>query len=193
MSKMKIYRALKTNQLSATFYSTGQIWTNFGLKTHGGMDWSCYFREPIFFDCDKTGEVIGMQLDRNLGLGIEILTEDESGVFKHRFWHFDELKVAVGQKVESGTLLGYGDSTGYSTGNHLHRDLKPQTRTNGILTNTLQSNGTYGATDPMPYFSNIYIKDYIATQQTQIGLLKQIVSLYQKIIELMKMKITLQK
>jgi murein DD-endopeptidase MepM/ murein hydrolase activator NlpD len=37
--------------------------------------------------------------------------------------HLSEIKVVQGQQVAQGQLLGYGGSTGYATGNHLHFEI----------------------------------------------------------------------
>lgn len=48
----------------------------------------------------------------------------ETGGVEQYFGHLDSLNVKTGQRVEKGYLLGEIGSTGYSTGNHLHWELK---------------------------------------------------------------------
>lgn len=48
--------------------------------------------------------------------------------------HFSRLSVTVGQRVAQGESLGLAGDTGYSTGNHLHFEV----RKNGSLVDPLQ-------------------------------------------------------
>jgi murein DD-endopeptidase MepM/ murein hydrolase activator NlpD len=43
--------------------------------------------------------------------------------------HLRSFAVKQGQKVKTGQTIGYSDSTGHSTGNHLHFELKPSSST----------------------------------------------------------------
>jgi murein DD-endopeptidase MepM/ murein hydrolase activator NlpD len=43
--------------------------------------------------------------------------------------HLKSFAVKQGQKVKTGQTIGYSDSTGHSTGNHLHFELKPSSST----------------------------------------------------------------
>jgi hypothetical protein len=176
---MIIYRALKSNTLSQKFGTNVFFdYSIFGLKGHNGIDWVCYLGEPIYWDCDCLGYVVSTCNDTTAGVGCEIITEDKDGIFKHIFWHFKMggLKVQVGQILESGDLIGYGDSTGYSTGNHLHRGLKKQYKDELDRYQTLDTNnGFNGAIDPASYFKNIFIKDCISILEQQISLAKKII------------------
>ena len=109
---------------------------------------------------------------------------------KHRFWHLVEgsIKVQPGQRVESGDLLAMGDNTGMSTGNHLHRGLKPQIEENGEYRNELSGNGYYGAIDPEPYYFNIFIGDYMNTLKKQVSMLTAIINMLKL---LMRLRITI--
>jgi hypothetical protein len=137
------------------------------------MDWGCYYGEPIYWDCyDCNGIVVEISSDATAGVGCDIITEDKSGIFKHTFWHFKwgGIVVKVGQVLSSGQLIGYGDSTGYSTGNHLHRQIKKQGRNSmGSYYNINQDNGYQGAEDPMPYFTNIFIGDTLSAMQQTLN------------------------
>lgn len=61
--------------------------------------------------------------------------------------HLDEVVVDTGQNVKQGDLLGYGNSTGLSTANHLHLGIRI------YINNQLQNynNGYFGYVDPMPF------------------------------------------
>jgi murein DD-endopeptidase MepM/ murein hydrolase activator NlpD len=65
--------------------------------------------------------------------GNAILLDHGRGIFTG-YWHLNELRVAVGQKVAAGDLIGLVGNTGLSTGAHLHWEL----RINGIAVDPTQ-------------------------------------------------------
>ncbi len=182
-----IYRAVKTNSISQWFGGNKEWYQKLlndpTCKGHNGIDFRCSYGEPIYWDCDVRGEVLDCHIDRNGGWGVRVITRNPD--FKHLFWHLKEFKCQAGQILGSGDLIGYGDSTGRSTGNHLHRSLKPvHLNFQGNWVNTYGSNGYYGAIDYKPYFINIYIKDKMANLQKQKSILEKMVEIYQKLIKL---------
>ena len=58
---------------------------------------------------------------------------DHGNGYESLYAHFSKLSVSVGQKVSRGEVLGLAGSTGYSTGNHLHFEL----RLNGTIVNPM--------------------------------------------------------
>jgi len=209
---MRLFRPVKTNHLTQGFGEKNtnplllSLYQSLGLKGHNGYDWrvencqptgckiySPYFKmmidgvkcEPVYWDCDIAGVVVELSQEYNEGFGVVVLTEDKDGIFKHRFWHLAEISCQVGQRLESGDLIGYTDNTGMSTGSHLHRDLKKLVRLpDGRLENAEPDNGYLGATDLTPYFSNIFILDYIAMLRTQLSLLERTIDVLKKLIKL---------
>ena len=186
---MKIFRALKSNRLAQKF-AVNKVYygEKYGLYGHNGMDWMCYLGEPIYWDCDIRGTVIQTYNSVAGGVGCDVITEDKDGIFKHTFYHFklDGLRIETGQVLESGDLIGYGDSTGISTGNHLHRQLKVQEKNEQGIYHTIdKDNGYNGAVDPALYLTNIFVRDYIATLlKQQISLIQQILAKLKKILAL---------
>ena len=181
---------MRTNFVSQKFGPKGTAPTllayyqSYGLKGHNGWDWVTKDGEPLYWDCDIRGEVMDCHIDRNGGWGVRIITQDKDGNFKHLFWHLKEFKCQAGQILESGDLIGLADSTGKSTGHHLHRGIKPVHMTKYGWRNDDNKNGYYGAIDPAPYFVNIYIKDYMRMLQNQLSILKKMVGFLKKIIQL---------
>ena len=55
--------------------------------------------------------------------GNAVIVDHGGGVFSG-YWHLSEIKVAVGQQVNVGDLLGVSGNTGLSTGAHLHWELR---------------------------------------------------------------------
>ena len=192
---MKIYRAVKRNLLTQKF-GAENTWKNLlplyqslGLKGHNGFDWSCDRGDKIYFDTDGKGEVISITNDATAGVGVEIVSLEGNQYYKHIYWHLltDGVKVKIGQIVESGDLIGLADSTGHSTGDHLHRGLKKVAKDKfGRYVTQNHDNGYFGAIDIAPYFDNIFIVDYMSMLNAQLGLLQQIIDTIKKIIGLIK-------
>ncbi len=57
-----------------------------------------------------------------VGYGNTVLLQNET--YTSRYGHLQVCLVSPGQNVQAGQLIGYGDTTGNSTGNHLHLELK---------------------------------------------------------------------
>ena len=74
-----------------------------------------------------------------------------------------------GQEVKCGDLLGLGDSTGLSTGDHLHFGLKPCNK-DGVSSN--EGNGYFGAIDPIPFYENIFVLDVLNIKQQALSVIE---------------------
>lgn len=68
--------------------------------------------------------------------GNAVVIDHGGGVFSG-YWHLSEIDVQAGQTVESGDLIGLVGTTGLSTGNHLHWEM----RVHGIAVDPLQWTG----------------------------------------------------
>ena len=173
---MQLGRSLKTNWITQKFgENKNPIYKKWGMVGHNGVDFLAQDGEPIYWDCfDCVGKVVGLSVEPNEGLGVVVITEDKDGIFQHRFWHLKDISCKVGQILDSGQLIGHANSTGHSTGTHLHRDLKPL---NSDYSLTLPENGYWGAIDLMPYFKNIYVKEYMDNLKGQLSILQRIIKL----------------
>lgn len=115
----------------------------------------------------QEGIVTEIQSEPARGEGIGITTENEYDLgeygnhqVKIRYWHLKKIYVVMGQKVKAGDLIGISDNTGYSSGNHVHMEAKPQSKDiNGYYYNTFKDNQFFGAIDPVPYFNGLYAED----------------------------------
>lgn len=136
-------------------------------KGHNGLDIRAKRWQPVY--ACHSGIVTEVQTEVERGLGVGIVTDKqyyctETGNkqhFKTRYWHFIALDVHLGEKIQVGDLIGYADSTGFSSGDHLHLELKPVTiidYENGVpvYNNSLPHNGFLGAIDPLPYMEPTY-------------------------------------
>ena len=115
-----------------------------------------------------------------------VVSKDGDTYYKHIFWHLSKILCKVGDIVGSGDLIGLTGNTGkYSTGPHLHWGLK---RCNNMNWTLDYQNGYKGAISPLPFFQNTFIVEYVNNLKTQLGLLKGLLSLYKKAIDLLKIK-----
>jgi murein DD-endopeptidase MepM/ murein hydrolase activator NlpD len=95
--------------------SFGYRWGRF----HHGVDLNLRMGEPVFSAFD--GIIRISAYDR--GYGNYVVVRHKNGL-ETLYGHLSLRKVAVGQVVKGGQLLGLGGSTGFSTGPHLHFELR---------------------------------------------------------------------
>jgi murein DD-endopeptidase MepM/ murein hydrolase activator NlpD len=91
--------------------------------THIGLDYACRTGDPIYAADNGVVTIAGW----NGGYGILVEVNHGNG-FVTRYAHFSDISVGCGQAVYQGNLLGYCGSTGWSSGAHLHYEV----RSNGV-------------------------------------------------------------
>lgn len=116
------------------------------MRGHNALDLGAKRWQPLYAAADGVVTEVETEVARGLGLAI---THDfgAQGLWKTRYWHFIALDVHMGERVQVGQLIGYADSTGFSTSDHLHFEVK---RLNPDGSNMYQENGYFGAEDPEP-------------------------------------------
>ena len=85
-----------------------------GWGPHKGIDIPLNEGEEIFAVAD--GKVVRISDSVTQGLGIVIRHPNLESVY----WHNKQNLVTLGQEVKQGDLIAYADSTGFSTGHHIH-------------------------------------------------------------------------
>lgn len=96
---------------------------------HAGQDFAAPQGVPVI--APAAGTVV---LSEPLQVrGNAVLIDHGGGVFSG-YWHLTDSAVSAGQAVQAGDLLGHVGTTGLSTGNHLHWEL----RVNGFAVDPLQ-------------------------------------------------------
>ena len=103
-------------------------WTNY----NGGIDWALLMGTIITAAHD--GTVLSIANDAT-GYGKHIRIKDETGEYITIYAHLQIISVAAGQKVKAGQPIGVSGTSGYSTGPHLHFELRKKNK----------------AIDPSPY------------------------------------------
>lgn len=137
------------------------------MKGHNGLDLVAKRWQVVVASHD--GVISDVSTETERGLGVEIMSDDKffiqelGGMYariKTRSWHMIALNVHKGDRVKAGQIIGYADSTGYSTGDHCHFELKPVDYHGN---NLLQNNGFFGAINPLPYMRQDYSPSFIRT------------------------------
>lgn len=159
VSPFKINQAFGENKSCVSNYDNKTVMTCDGhnppqgyrsvysmMNGHNGLDLYALRWQRVH--CAADGTVIEVETDPARGLGVSILTHVNNKHYVHRYWHLIAIDIHLGDTVELGQLVGYADSTGYSSGDHLHFELK-ETDAKG---NTLNhDNGYFGAINPLPH------------------------------------------
>lgn len=86
---------------------------------HSGMD----FRSPAGASILATAPGVVVKAGRNGGYG-RMVEIDHGNGFSTRFAHMSRIKVKIGQKIETGDIVGEVGSSGRSTGPHLHYEVR---------------------------------------------------------------------
>lgn len=164
-----------------------EFYKSIGLKAHNGLDIATWYREPCYMNYIGRAKLVKITDDPKLGIGLTFLIDDHNGTFQIRFWHFASYPktMRVGQYIDSGTLIGNCDSTGQSTGNHLHWDLKKAiVRGNDGYEVLDKQNGYFGACDPDPYWKDEYIVDVIKNLEGQLSIIKRLIDLWKLVFKI---------
>lgn len=122
----------KTSSLGINFITptTGTITSRFGVRSrdnHKGIDIGAPKGTPI--KAAASGTVLHSG-NKNDGYGNYVILSHRNGVQTY-YAHCSELLVSKGQSVEQGQVIAKVGSTGISTGNHLHFEV----RINGVAQN----------------------------------------------------------
>ncbi len=89
------------------------------VRMHNGNDFGGGFGDPIF--ASAAGVVVMAELRGGYGNVVVIDHGDQWGTL---YAHQSSFEVVVGQQVARGDIIGRVGSTGYSTGPHLHFELR---------------------------------------------------------------------
>jgi len=106
--------------VTQNFGENPQIYKQFGLKGHNGIDFRAAMRTPIYAPCD--GVIRHKEETGGYGKYIKLRNNDRGREIV--LAHFDSILVEQGQQVNMGQFLGFSGNTGFSTGPHLHMGLR---------------------------------------------------------------------
>ncbi|MGD8998613.1 MAG: LysM peptidoglycan-binding domain-containing M23 family metallopeptidase [Anaerolineae bacterium] len=91
--------------------------------THIGIDYKCRLGDPLYASDNGAVTIAGWH--GAYGILVEI---NHGNGFVTRYGHLSQLAIGGGQAVNQGSIIGYCGSTGWSTGAHLHFEI----RRNGV-------------------------------------------------------------
>lgn len=159
-----------------------ELYPYLGMKGHTGLDLLALDGVPLYH-CGPDGIVEEISTEVERGLGVGVVSDDffstkdtSSSQVKLRYWHLKSIAVKKGQKIKTGDLVGYADSTGLSSGSHLHLELKQVYWSGTEYLNKYQNNGYFGAEDPEPYFNGKYADEFLKLYGTIVALLQKLVT-----------------
>jgi murein DD-endopeptidase MepM/ murein hydrolase activator NlpD len=110
--------------ISQRFGENPGVYARFGLAGHNGLDFACPTGSVIF--AALKGTVMYSQEDPDgYGLNVRLL---HPGGWVTIYAHLRQVVARPGMTVRSGQLLGFSDNSGFSTGPHLHFELREQGR-----------------------------------------------------------------
>ncbi|MFN2145137.1 MAG: peptidoglycan DD-metalloendopeptidase family protein [Anaerolineales bacterium] len=104
------------------FGANAELYASYGLPGHEGIDIRAPHGANVYACAD--GEVYLVEDGHNEhNYGIQVRIRHTTG-YRTIYAHLEKALVKVGEQVKARQLIGRADSTGNSTGNHLHLTLK---------------------------------------------------------------------
>lgn len=163
------------------------------MKGHNGEDWQSYNGEPIFFPVHVEGVEwqAATEVDRDGGIGVRIrsktpvpldmlppqargslnMIEKQWEAQGHAvyliflFWHLKAVDVYDKKPIAFGDRIGWADSTGASSGPHVHFAMKVSDVNSWFTIDS--DNGYTGAIDFSHWFSNQFVLDVISAEKAK--------------------------
>lgn len=89
-------------------------------RWHAGVDIATATGTPVY--AADSGTVVFAAYNGNYGYAVEI--DHGEGKIVTQYGHLSAFNVSVGQQVEKGSVIGYVGNTGWSTGPHLHFEVR---------------------------------------------------------------------
>lgn len=135
----------------------------YGAKGHLGTDLRATHGQEVY--AARDGVVYQIDTNPKSGLDIRIESEDNGFRFRHIYEHLLGYQPKVGDRVQTGQLVGWADNTGYSSGDHLHFQFE------------IWDGEKWVPTDPIPYMEPMFAKDFLAKYNKVLYLKEQVAKL----------------
>ena len=167
-----------------------RFYTTIGMKGHNGYDAAAWHGEPVYYNADFKGWM-RTEHDQDGGLGVDVVSYEpilqcteincwEKHYVKVRFWHGLQVLGWDKKEVLPGDPVMRADSSGASSGDHLHWAPKWCDK-NGVGIHS--DNGYQGAFNPNRFYDERFIIDVLGRERVQyrtIDLLNQVIFLLRK-------------
>ena len=185
---------------------------------HSGWDHASYYKEPIYFPVQIPGieweaathvdgaGAVTVVVRSTTPVPLVSLPEHTPGalsMIKNQYkkqggklylqiWfvHLQGTHINSKVPIKFGDLVGLADSSGASSGNHLHWSMKVSDPGSWFYIDG--DNGLQGAIDFSPYFVNTYVLDILKAQSTDIKALQlTVIDLANQVVSLLRQLISL--
>jgi murein DD-endopeptidase MepM/ murein hydrolase activator NlpD len=134
--------------LTQHFGERPAVYAQFGMRGHNGLDYRTRFLDsPLghrYVTAAASGKILEMRDEGSKGYGKYIRIGHPDGS-QTVYGHLYKFYVGIGKQVAVGQRIGLSDSTGFSSGPHLHFGYRPPGWEKNL------NNGFKGYVDPLPY------------------------------------------
>lgn len=107
--------------ITDTFGNFDTFRQNFGYGAHTGIDIAANAGTPISSFTEGKVNMVTPFVRDACGLGVKV---DHGGGVESLYCHMSKTNATVGQSIKPGDVIGYVGTTGASTGNHVHFEVK---------------------------------------------------------------------
>lgn len=151
--------------INQAFGANPEYYGQFGLPGHEGVDIKAPHRSPIFSVAEGVVSDVHEQADgHNYGRFVRVAY---AGGYEITYAHTDEVLVGTGEHVEAGQIICYANSTGNSSGSHLHITLKHKDAYEGGET---YIGYPYKIVDPTPFLAPLMDSPPPVTGDVMLGI-----------------------
>ena len=96
----------------------------YGPEGHKGLDLKIWRGQEVY--CARDGVVVYIDTDTRTGLDVRVESNIGGKKYTHIYEHLLGYAPQVGSKIMTGQLIGWADNTGYSSGDHLHFEVRDE-------------------------------------------------------------------
>ncbi|MDD2694824.1 MAG: M23 family metallopeptidase [Anaerolineales bacterium] len=138
--------------LTQGFGENPQLYARFGQAGHNGLDFGCPLGTVV--RAAAAGKASRARLDPD-GYGRYLLLEH--GGYSTLYAHLESWLVRLGESVQAGQAIARSGDSGFSTGPHLHFELRIAAMASRDTPGYAGREYPAGAVDPIPFFAAIAV------------------------------------